>query len=160
MWPRHEGTNLHGMAHGMALEGERVIQGTEQMLRARDPREAYSLLGEWETLLALPDCDTASTDVDDRQAAAYARLVNQGNYSADELIKAGASLGYTIQIKHPSSYFKAQLAVYPLGTYNLSHTSTWDRIYIFLASGSNDAQLECEIDRLIPGHMVASYFYT
>ncbi len=160
MWPRHAGTNLYDFVDGIAQEGERVIQGTKQLLEARDPRNAYALLPEWEELLALPDCDTASTLPDDRRNTAYARLVNQGNFAPDELIKAADSLGYAIEIRLPSTWFKAQLAVYTLGTYNLSHTSTWDRLYIFLPSGGNDAQLECEIDRLIPAHMVASYFYT
>ncbi len=158
IWAHHEGTNMRDMCDGLSMEGERVHNKIDTLIAARDPRQSFALLDEWENTLALPDCPEHATTVVERQKAAYERLVTQGDYSPDSLISTAKSLGYDIDVRF-GSYFKWQLALQPLATFNMSRGSTWDRLYIFVASGGNDEQLECAINRLIPGHMEATFFF-
>lgn len=150
--------NLNGLVHGLSLEGERVLERVDDMLDARDPRLARAFLEEYEEMLSLPDDSSAASTRTERLLACYERLVTQGDCSPDGLIAAAANLGYTIQVRF-GFYNKWMLSTGQLALVSLSHTTTWDRLYIYVTGGSNNAQLEAAINRLVPGHMEATYFY-
>lgn len=66
----------------------------EGLLAQADPRRATSLLGDWERVLGLPDaCTPAGLLLQDRQRAAYQRLVEQGGQSRAYFIELARLLG-------------------------------------------------------------------
>lgn len=160
MFGRHEdqSPNLHGLARGLAMEGQRIRNRINALLAARDPRKAYAFLAEYEEMLGLPEADGAATTLTERLLACYERLTTPGDMSPDNLIAIGASLGYTIRIRF-AKHNKWQLATGMLAKVSLSGGAVWDRLYIYVTGGANDPQLEAAINRMIPGHMVATFFY-
>lgn len=66
----------------------------DALLEERDPRQATSMLPDWEQMLALPDhCTPAGQQLADRQRAAFQRLTEQGGQSRPYFIDLSALLG-------------------------------------------------------------------
>ena len=66
----------------------------EDLLKQADPRNATSMLPDWERLLALPDhCTPAGQQSADRQRVAFQRLTEQGGQSRAYFIGLTALLG-------------------------------------------------------------------
>ena len=160
-WPRTAdiGPNLVGLAHGLSLEGERILARANALLEARDPRRAYSLLAEWEELHALPDCVGASTDPVDRRQVAYARETERGDMSPDNLIRIAAALGYVISIAFGMWNVWEIGPDCEIGETGCEVGEPWDELLIYVKAGANNPALECAINRMIPVNMLATYIY-
>ena len=66
------------------------------ILRESDPRNAISLLAEWERALGLPDgCTTATPILVERQRAAFAKYTDRGGARIPRYVGIARALGYT-----------------------------------------------------------------
>lgn len=152
--------NLVGLAHGMSLEGERVCNRVDALLAARDPREAYAFLDEYESMLGLPDAASVAVTRAERLLACYERLIARGDMSPDNLIAIGANLGYTIQVQFGMWNVWEVGGTCEVGTTGCQVGEPWDELLIYVTGGSNNAQLEASILRMCPAHMLVTFIYT
>jgi uncharacterized protein YmfQ (DUF2313 family) len=162
-WPRtiDNGPNLNGLCHGMSLEGERVLERTTDMLRARDPRFAYDLLDEFEEMLDLPDAVNAATTHAARRQVAYQRLIEQGDMSPDNLIQIGADLGYTLTIQFAMwNVWRIGEDTCEIGEGGCEIGEPWDGLTVFVDASGNDPVLEQAINRMTPAHMLVGFVYS
>lgn len=152
--------NLNGLVHGLALEGERVLERVDQMLAAEDPREAPEFLAEYEEMFGLPDVDGVATTIGERLKACYERKIARGDMSPDNLIQIGANLGYEVHVQFGMwNVWEVGEGACEVGETGCEVGEPWDGLVIYVVGGSNDAQLEAAISRMCPSHMEVAFIY-
>jgi uncharacterized protein YmfQ (DUF2313 family) len=98
-WSRALEAVLTLLLWALAEEFARVDGRAGTLRRQIDPRTADELLPEWEDLLGLPDtCTGELGTMQQRQEAAYAKLIATGGAGRQYFIDVAATLGYTITI--------------------------------------------------------------
>jgi len=159
-----DGTNMFAFNDGLARETERLEYNARAALAARDPREAYAYLEEWETALDLPDTADASKDPRDRRVAAYQKLVGPGGQSPDFLISVAADLGYLIEVEHNYRDDSSHCGPWPsssamCGRNRCASGSIGHFVTIHVKGSGNDPQLEAAITRYIHPHALVTFAY-
>ena len=98
-WIRETGSTLARLLAGMAQEFARIEARITDLIAEYDPRSTTELLGEWETMLGLPDpCTAAITDIDGRRLQCWRKLAYQAGQTPAFYIAMAASIGYVIEI--------------------------------------------------------------
>lgn len=79
-WVRDLGTIAHDLYTGLSAEAARIGARAEDLYAEMDPRTATEMIGDWETVLGLPDPedDNPPTSLEDRRAVAHARFIARG----------------------------------------------------------------------------------
>lgn len=151
-----------------------LIDGRIEVLqREADPGKAVELLAEWETLLGLPDdCAPLGTTIQQRQAAALAKLGAIGDPRPAGLVALALALGVTVTLQeftgtdctngtcvepvYGTDWAHAFSLTLPLGTVvDATCESACDSALSYWA---NDA-LECAIAQAKPAHAAALFLY-
>lgn len=155
-WPREAGTWLYRFVQGFVEEFARVHARVEDLLREMDPRTTIELIGEWETMVGLPDpCITAPQTLQARRDAVVAQLTTVNGQNEAYYINLAAGIGYTITITYPA-----------LHTWRVNAPETtvrWARAGVAVAGDrvrewGNDV-LECAISHRKPSHTVLEFAY-
>lgn len=92
---REAGANLTRVLEAIAAAFLVAQQRLEDLLQQWDPRNATSMLPDWEQLLGLPDncAPTETLTETERQMLAYQRLIELGGQSRAYFIDMAANLG-------------------------------------------------------------------
>lgn len=135
--------------HGLAEELARVDSRGGDLVDQVDPRTSDELLGEWETLLGLPDtCAAALVTLAERQAAAFARLIASGGSSRAYFAAICASLGLAVTIEE----FRPFVCALSRCGDALNGPATVRHIWRVTVPGAENSYLTCLLERLKPAH--------
>lgn len=95
-WPTDPDAVLTLLLTALALEMARAHNRAADLVDEADPRTTYELLGEWETMLGLPDPCLQGLDqtVAQRRFAVVTKLLAQGGQSPGYFIALAERLGY------------------------------------------------------------------
>lgn len=98
-WARGVGSTLVALLDAFAQECGRFDARAHALLEEVDPRTASEMLGQWETVLGLPDpCTPAEIGVDARRLACWRKLAFQGGQTPAFFIAMAAAMGFEIEI--------------------------------------------------------------
>lgn len=158
-----EDEDLDNVVRGLAAELDRVeimncIAEIEQ-----DPRTTTFEIDRWENALGLPSCSSRSEVLEDRRKAAHAKLAAQPIISRQDYIDFAERFGYPggviTESADPDTRFicgKSRCKD-SLGGGGVTANYTW----IFtVGSGTNDTQLDCELQKLKPGNTTLITVFT
>lgn len=159
-----EGTNMYAVNAGLARATERLEHDVRSALTARDPRQAYAYLEDWEDALDLPDTPNASPDPRVRRQVAYQKLVGEGGQSPDFFIQVAEDLGYLIEVEHAlydAAFYcgndadsDAQCGVATCSGEDIGHF-----LIIHVQGAAANAELESAITRYLHSHAVVVFAY-
>ena len=99
-WPRESGAQMTQLLAAMAEEYARADGRGIDLLTELDPRTTVEMIGDWETLLGLPDACTPIADtLEDRRLAVIQRLVSLGGQSRAFFVDLADRLGYLAEVE-------------------------------------------------------------
>lgn len=152
------GLLLEGMSAELARAHLIAVQAWTELF----PGTADDMLGEWESILGLPNpCAPAPSSLEDRQAAAAARFAEGGSHEPGYYRRVAAELGVTIEIDDRlRTPFRADISK--------AGDVLWDEYQVFVWQVSGPAatdadvqdRLECIFDRIKPGHTEIIWSWT
>lgn len=141
-WDRDDPV-LRQLVAAVGTELSRVDLRTEKLLREFDPATAFESIGDWETMLGLPDCAQPDT-LDGRRKAIAAKLLAQTGHDQ--------SLSYWTQLVLLLGYqilwvAKAKAVLTCVDDCNdQMFTDEWEFVWeLVVDAGLNDALLECVV---------------
>lgn len=174
MWPRDPDAPMVQFVTAITPTYARICARDANLLVDAFPVEPVELLPEWETTLGLPDpCAGPSPTLQRRQQQVAARFVATGGQSADYFVSVAAALGYPITItqfapfrvgrdrcgdplRGPAWAFAWQVNA-PTFTVEYFRVGQ-DAVGEPLAEWGNTV-LQCELQRLAPGHTTLLFSY-
>ena len=181
-WGRAPESMLSALSNGIAQEFARIDARVLTLQREAYPDTALELLGEWESLVGIPDdCFTRTDTTFGRQIAAARKLSAVGGQSRAYLIDQAAQIGIDIVIEEFAPFtcesacddfvrgddwrFAFLVRVVPPSEEN--ETGITARVsYFTCESGCDEAldnveigPLECLIKRAAPAHMIPLFAY-
>lgn len=111
LWQQDDTTELGKAILGCAAELSRFHNRLLDLLDESDPRTTTELIGQWETVLGLPDPVLGElTELADRRAMVTGRETAIGGQSAAYFIAIAASIGLTVTISPPCQPARAGIA--------------------------------------------------
>lgn len=173
-WPRDPGTVLSKLLRGFAVGFARVHARALALLKDAFPAGTEELLPEWEASLGLPDpCAGEQPLISDRQAQVVARFAFTGGQSVPYFIRYAGQLGYAVTITEFSPSRFGRPFGLPFGgdawAYHWEVDAPSFSIHPFLFGADvfgtpfrswDNAVLQCELQRLKPGHTTLSFLYS
>lgn len=150
-------SNVYNLVEGASIELARVHDRVLNLLEEADPSTADELLGEWETLVGLPDECAAADTPEDRRALVVARLRGIGGHAPDDYqAVAEALLGTDLVSLDYERYFP-----FTAGSEagDALTNDEWAHVVEVLVetNGAPVARLECEFDRRKRAHSLFLY---
>jgi len=172
-WSRDSDAVLTQLLAGLATELARVDGRSGDLVAQLDPRTSDEMLADWERLLGLPEiCALAVSTVQERRAAAYAKLTATGGASRQYFIDLAAALGYQITIVEYFRFTAGSPAGYALtNDEGWRHTwrvnagaTTYRHFRVGSAAGEalrswGNALLECALTLRKPAHTTLQFAY-
>lgn len=98
-WTREPDAVLTAMMDAMAQELARLDLRAHQLLEETDPRTAYALLDQWESVLGLPDpCTQSATGLTARRQACWRKLAYQSGQTPAFYVSLAGAIGFDVEI--------------------------------------------------------------
>lgn len=151
------GSHVYRLMKGIGTEFARVHQRALDLLEEADPSTADELLGEWETMVGLPDTCTAPTTDDDRRTLVKARLVGLGGHApSDYEAVAEALLGDSFVSLEAEHFFPFTCVS---ACTDALYQDEWANVveWVVTTTGAPLARLECEFNRRKRAHAYFLY---
>lgn len=134
------------------------------LIEETDPRTATETLGDWETMLGLPDADVATIPATTaaRRLAVTQKYVRQGGQNAAYYISLAHACGWTIYVGdgYDQTVFRAGRGRCGDRLYGPSWSFVW-RVDVDFAApvALTNVELEAIIRRVAPAHTVVVFNY-
>lgn len=142
-------SNLGNLFYPFARELERLEQQSEFIIPDMDPSITSLFLLDWERVLGLPECGLELGTVQERRAAASAKLTTQGNLSIEFMEAICLAFGFDVTITTSATVdhqFDVDLPSFTILEFRTGTSVTGDRLG---AWGGVD-ELTCLLDRIKP----------
>lgn len=106
-WQWHPDSRITKLADALSLELQWISTRAQKLLNEADPRTCEETIGQWESMLSLPDVEPVPHLLGDRRAAVHARLIAVPGQDLASWQEVASALGYTIQIHRLNDPFLA-----------------------------------------------------
>lgn len=172
-WPRDPDANLTLLLRGIAKGAAEVRAREVNLLVDAFPSTTYELLPDWEETLGLPDpCLGATPTIEERRGQIVARLTNAGGQSVPFFVGYAAALGFTVTIDEyrPRRFGDLFGTLYGgdawayywqvnAPTFTVHERQFGDAFGGYYADWGSTA-MQCEFQRLSPGHTTVGFVYS
>lgn len=174
LWNLEAGSWLSKVLLAVGDELRRIAGRAEQAIDEWDPRTTTEMIGEWETMLGLPDncAGDVPTELADRRTAVVQRFASKGGQSRAFFTQLGASIGLAIEIEE----YRPLRTGFRVG--DRCYSTDWAHVFMIklpiaaveggAVAGSEvgsylgdhgDPALECVFRRAAPAHSIVLFSY-
>lgn len=173
-WPRSPDSTLQKLLAAWSTELALVDARANELIREANPTESQALLADWARITGIPDKCLAEDSVVDTRAAVLAKLTSVVIPTPAYFIGLAAAIGYTVTVTEfwistvddnvdAPMLTEAWAHAWQINTVlngGVSPFTVDDGVDIPLESWSNNAALECVINRAKPAHTTVIFAYT
>ena len=149
------GTTLRNLLISFASQFRNVEQLLNLFTNELSPNEANYLIGEWESMVGIPDsCFTGTGDLESRQRDVLVKLASLNVQTANDFVVLADIFGVDVEIQSGGDGGFFFPASFPMAFISSAQDSKFIIIVKFLNSSPLESLVRCLFSKLIPSNCI------